>query len=313
MDLGGNLYATPTEHAKDGISTRTKYLVYDNNDLILLAGYNKYGSNGQEGLTWGFDIYDLNNNGRTDDVLPMSTFDFNVMTSIGNAGYKYIGNSPDNLSAMADKSFEFGKIFYYGLEVRNNQPNVEIDSVSILDILPYDGDYAIMPSQNNIYYKRGSKFKVEINGPVKLQMSDKSLVNPKDKGGGLYSTDIPSGSSVDALAKNLGKNFIKEDEVDDFRKVTMFKITRIPEAPIEYQSYMFVVPAIIPLNTEAEKGNLILKSKHGVFAYNAFVYASSVLKNHSFNPNEYVDVMRTGTTIKSFNISGCIFNDYISL
>lgn len=272
-----------------GDSTVDGYLSYTNNgDYEYLAiGSIKY-----------TDQWDINQNGKTTDILPMTAQTITYTPPREVVGIKRVGKTTASMTPTGTSSIDLGGRFYYGFDVLNLQKSDIVKTLSIIDILPYVGDKSIVPDLSGVYADRGSQYRVHITGPVML-MKDGAEVNPADNGYDvLYSTDTPVDGN---LAQNLQKSFSKS--VDDWSAVTMIKINMQSGTTIEAETTVaFVVPAMVPNDTENIKDNDI--------AFNSFALAANNNVNAPLDAASFIEAIMVATPVASYQVSGTVYRDF---
>ena len=276
--------STPT-----GESTIEGYLAYENN------GKYQYMADGTINVN---DEWDLNSNGIRDDTIPKSTQTISYTPPREVVGVKKVGKSIATLTPTGTHAIDIGEEFYYGFDIINLQKSETIKSLSIIDILPYVNDKAVVPNSEGLYKDRESQYRVSINGPVKF-LKDGVEVSPEESGFEiLYSTETPANGNLES---NLEKNFSKN--VADWSKVTMIKVNLLKGTEIVGQSEVnFVVPATIP----NEKNNI----KDGDIAFNSFALATSNTPDSTFTAESYIEAIKVAVPVVLYNVSGTVYRDF---
>lgn len=110
-----------------------------------------------------------------------------------------------NISSSVGNKATIGDRVDYRLRLKNNSTS-EIRSLTVIDILPFDGDKSIVENQDGKYTDRGSKFRTPL---ISVQAQEKFDI--------YYTTDAVQGTI------NENKNANWQRQVDDMSAVTMFK------------------------------------------------------------------------------------------
>lgn len=148
----------------------------------------------------------------------------------------------------------------YRLRLKNNSTS-EIRSLTVIDILPFDGDKSIVENQDGKYTDRGSKFRTPL---ISVQAQEKFDI--------YYTTDAVQGTI------NENKNANWQRQVDDMSAVTMFKAVLKPGQTLGVNE----VYDIITHNVIAENQAIDDKEK----AFNSFALSLN-------NEATFIETMRT--------------------
>lgn len=283
-----SLDAKPTYGVKQGSHQFDYYIVYDN-----LNGYDAYTSN-----RYNKDIYDLNENGSTEDQIPFASCTVRFEPNQEVYGFQTIGREYTNMNSGGLDGMQGGESFYYGFTVGNLTASHSVKSLSMLSVLPYKDDFNICAEKNGSYGTRGSAYSVSIQEPVKL-LKDGQLTDPETGGYKVsYSLDTP----VRDLEKNLNACTLKAEEIIDFSKVTMIRICMKEGTELTRDSKAeFIALAKIP-----DKSSL----KDGQIAYNSFAFASSTNKNQAFSSVNYIETNKTASKVFVPVIEGTVYRDF---
>ena len=174
------------------------YVVGD--DLNEYQGKDQLKSGGTE------DIYDLNNNGRTDDRIAYGFDDATIIAAQSIYAEKFIAPAGSDNWSKQGLLVRSGSDFDYSLKV-TNETGTEHTGLTLYDTLPH-------PDDTNIFAQsaRGSEFSVRLRGPI----------TPPEGYQVLYTTseDVYQSSMQDMLRQNVWT-----DAVSDYADVTAFQIT----------------------------------------------------------------------------------------
>ena len=174
------------------------YVVGD--DLDEYQGKDLQKSGGTE------DIYDLNNNGRTDDRIAYGFDDATIIAAQSIYAEKFIAPAGSDNWSKQGLLVSSGSDFDYSLKV-TNETGAEHTGLTLYDTLPHPGDTNIFAQS-----ARGSEFSVRLRGPI----------TPPEGYQVLYTTseDVYQSSMQDMLRQNVWT-----DAVSDYADVTAFQIT----------------------------------------------------------------------------------------
>lgn len=118
---------------------------------------------------------------------------------------KMANEADGKYSSSVGSKATIGDRIDYRLRLKNNS-TAEIRTLTVIDILPFDGDKAIVENQDGRYLSRGSKFRTPL---ISVEAQDKFDI--------YYTTDPVR----DTIEENKKANW--QRQVDDMSKVTMFK------------------------------------------------------------------------------------------
>lgn len=159
-----------------------------------------------QGKTGGTaDIYDLNNNGRTDDRIACGSADATIIAAQSIYAEKFIAPEGSDNWSKQGLLVNAGTGFDYLLRI-TNETKAEYTGLVVYDTLPRSGDRNIFGTQS-----RNSEFDVHLRGPI----------TPPDGYTAYYTT------SEDVYGKSMAdmvKADIWADSVSDYSAVTAFKI-----------------------------------------------------------------------------------------
>ena len=201
---------TATERLQVGTYTIYSCFSIDNNKIAVKDG-KQYGIlqfDTPSGV-WSNILKDAAN--RPDDntkYTNMGSTSFKIYPPKVLSSIKYVKLSSDpdaRYASSLGRKATIGDAIDYRWMLKNNSDR-EIDRLIILDILPYDGDVAIVPDQTGVYKPRGSTFKTPLVS-----------VDPHAKFDFYYSTDPVKPTTQE----NYNANWVTT--VDDMSKVTMIK------------------------------------------------------------------------------------------
>lgn len=262
---------TATERLQVGTYRIYSSLSIDNNKIGVRDG-KQYGIlqfDTPSGL-WSNITKDANN--RPDDntkYTNMGTTSFTIYPPKVLSSIKYVKLSSDPDTKYASSLGQKGSVgdaIDYRWLFKNNSPK-EIDSMIVIDILPYNGDTAIVPSQKGEYLSRGSTFKtplVSVDDHAKFDF--------------YYSID----SVKPTTQENANATWLTEAEVDDMSQVTMIKAVLKEGQKIEIGEEIY-----IHTHNFIENDSTILD---GEKAYNSFALSLN-------NGNTFVEALKVEVEI----------------
>ena len=151
------------------------------------------------------DIYDLNNNGRTDDMIAYGYSDATIIAAQSIYAEKFIAPDGSNNSSKQGLLVKTGTNFDYLLKI-TNETKEKYSGLVVYDTLPHSGDKNVFGTQD-----RSSEFDIHLRG----------VITPP-KGYSVYyttSTDVYQKSMADMVNADIWM-----DSVSDYSAVTAFKI-----------------------------------------------------------------------------------------
>lgn len=166
-----------------------------------------------------------------------------------------LSSDPDeNFASSIGNKGKLGTEIDYRWKIQNNSLQT-IDKLALIDILPYNGDKAIVKNQDGVYTDRGSKFKTKLTG-VRQEDSDKFNI--------YYSTD----EVKENTHENYNADWIKADEFNgNLANVTMIKaILKDGEKIEKDEEYYIYTHNVIEDD---------ISIKDGEKAYNSVAYSIS--------------------------------------
>jgi LPXTG-motif cell wall-anchored protein len=290
-DVSLSLDLTAQTGTAEGASDVVGWLAYDNTELINL-GYWSGDSTA--------DTYDLNGDGSTEDLILSDSVSITYTPSNEVYATATAGTSIDTLAVGTTQSLQEGSSLYLGLNVINNQDTGSIDYLTIVDVLPYEGDTTVVPDETGTLVSRGSEYEINITGPVVIVINGATL-DPADYGYTVYySTDEPSTTSA---SDNMNATWVTEDDISDWSAVTMIKIVMDDGTTISAgDSVEFAVPAEIPLGAAESFSGDDLQ----IIAVNSFAYATTA----DPDADEMVGVEGVIIPMTRAFISGNVFDDF---
>ena len=234
--------------------------------------------------------------------------DPNSYTNLGRSNFSIypprvlVSTKAVKLASEADTAYasstgqkaSIGTTIDYRLRIQNNSPQ-NVTELTLLDILPYKGDRAIVENEAGNYPSRGSAFRTPLLG-----------VEDQEKFDIYYSTD-PVGEDLEA-----NKNASWQSEVQDPTQVTMIKAVLKPGQTIKVgEKYDLILHNMIENNSAIEDGEK---------AYNSF--AISLNRGVTFvealktevqvvYPKRDVTVEKTGEDDPKLGLEGVSFDLYM--
>lgn len=268
------------EDAHPGTARNNIYIVGDNLDEY----------SGETGGTQ--DIYDLNNNGKTDDMIAWSHSDATIIAAEGIYAEKFIAPAGSNNWNKQGLSLKAGSEFDYKLKVQNGTDEEQTGLV-VYDALPAINDKGILSNSDN----RGSEFPVQLRGPITAPEGYDVY----------YTTDESVNGST--MKEMVDKEGIWTQSVSEWSAVTAFKLVATAETTLTKSGQPFEVriPACVPTNIP-EDSMKILEGKNytdqtsGTTAYlqaiNNFGYTTIETPNPKQSNSVWVRIPFAGFTIE---------------
>ena len=163
------------------------------------------------------DIYDLNNNGRTDDRIAWGYSDATIIAAQSTYAEKFIAPKGSDNWSKQGLLVKAGSDFDYLLKV-TNETNADYHGLTLYDTLPRAGDQDIFAQS-----ARSSEFPVHLRGPI----------TPPDGYQVRYTTseEVYHKSMHDMLEEDVWT-----DSVSDYASVTAFQITAKEGTALEKNS-----------------------------------------------------------------------------
>nr|WP_278942575.1 hypothetical protein [Methanobrevibacter smithii] len=127
-----------TSSTPEGISLVDYYSSWDNNTINGTYPV-KNGNN-----TPVEDQYDLNKNGNTNDLVLYAKSELTFIPPREVIGIKTVGKTLDSMLVGKTGNMNAGDVVYYGIDIKNLQKENTVRKLSVLDILPYNGDKNIV-------------------------------------------------------------------------------------------------------------------------------------------------------------------------
>lgn len=238
---------------------------FDNNKIGVAENGDQYGilqSDTPSGV-WAEILKDAKN--RPDDPKKFTLFEstsFTIYPPLVLSSIKQVklSSEPDSKYASSiGKKATMGTPVDYRLLLKNNSSR-DIHTLEIIDILPFNGDKAIVPNDDGAYVSRGSKFKTPL---LSVEESDKFDI--------YYSTDAVK----ETTAENAHANW--SAAVDDMSKVTMIKaVLKKGEKIATKETCSIVTHNVIENNARIQDGEK---------AYNSFALTLN-------EGNSYIEALR---------------------
>ncbi len=182
---------TIDQDAHSGTVRNDVYVVGDNLDEYS-------GDNGVD------DIYDLNNNGRTDDKIAHGYSDATIIAAQSVYAEKFIAPAGSDNWSRQGLLVNSGSQFDYLLKI-TNETSAEYTGLTLTDVLPQIGDKNAFATAD-----RNSEFRVRL----------REAITPPASYSVLYTTAEVSGKSIQELADAA----IWTDTVSDWSAVTAFRL-----------------------------------------------------------------------------------------
>lgn len=200
------------------------------------------------------DIYDLNNNGKTDDMISYGYSDATIIAAQSLYAEKFITPADARNLSKQGLSIKCGSQFDYVLRVVNETAN-DHTGLTVYDTLPQIGDKNIFGTG-----ERGSEFAVRL----------RSAITPPDGYTVYYttSTDVYQKAADEMIAADIWSQ-----SVDNYSSVTAFKLTASAGTLLRGQStFEVTVPAFVPEVLTAESKELLhqkplLNDSSGMYSY----------------------------------------------
>ncbi|QPK94282.1 hypothetical protein HCQ94_00770 [Actinomyces sp. zg-332] len=234
------LEATP--YAKRGANNPIEtYFMYDKNDIIT------------EYQSWmkTNDSLDIDNDGDREERVLVHRANVNYVPPLELIVKKEVGydTSAFGLSTTGDLGYNF----FYRVNIFNNTIG-EVNSVHVIDVLPYKGDHAIVPNDSGQYLQRNSKFATPLSASIESVPENATVLQRFNI---LYKL-APQG---DDLASVTDGGWVPADQVSDFSQVKSFKLELKSGSTIASKEEVnLIVPSKIPYDTSLTPGECAINS-----------------------------------------------------
>lgn len=245
-----------------------------------------------DGSTGGTeDIYDLDNDGDTDDMIAYSYSDAVIIGSKSIYAEKFIAPAGSDSWTKQGLSLKAGMNFDYLLKV-TNETATEHNGLIVYDVLPANGDRAIIDGTG-----RGTEFPVRLRGPI-----------TPPEGYTVYytaSTDVNTKSMSEMVSADIWTT-----EITDWSAVTAFKLVADEGTKLAGESSFQVrIPVCVPgeLGEETMK---LLEEKYndqtsGTMAYleaiNSFGFKTDQAESLKESNTVWARVPFAGFVVKKVN------------
>ncbi|MCR8968515.1 Cna B-type domain-containing protein [Facklamia sp. 7083-14-GEN3] len=261
-----------SKYSEIGRNINTVFLSWNNTDEV-----SPYKSN--EGQAE--DQFDLNENGRTDDLVSRDSAEINYIPPREVITTKSVKKLSDKnfVSSTGAARLEVGSDGIYEMKVFNNTDQ-DLKELILLDILPHPNDYTVgISSDSNLRVPRNSNFPIQLRGPVSVPEGYQVF----------YTADVPINN-----VKEYTLNANWTSSPSDFEKVRAIKIQLTPGNSLgKEQQVSFTVSFKTPKDETLKNGDK---------AVNSFGTALSNSLDYFESNNATVEIMR-------YQISGYLFVD----
>lgn len=254
---------------------------------IYIVGDNLEEYSGETGGTE--DIYDLNNNGRTNDKIAYSHSDAVIIASSSVYAEKFIAPAGSDNWNKQGLSLKAGTDFDYLLKVTNELEDQT--GLVVYDMLPAIGDKGVLENSTG----RNSEFQVQLRGPISAPT-----------GYTVYYTTSPkvyTGTMADMVAANIWTT-----SISDWSTVTAFKLVAnegvelTKDAPFQVR-----IPARVPQQITEESMKKLEDKEYqdqasGTMAYleaiNNFGFTTKQANSPKESNSVWVRIPFAGFTLK---------------
>lgn len=213
------------------------------------------------------DIYDLNNNGRTDDRIACSFSDATIIAAQSIYAEKFIAPAGSDDWNRQGLYLKAGSEFDYLLKVTNETVNDNTGLV-VYDTLPRTGDKDVFGSQS-----RNSEFPVSLRGAIVPPEGYKVF----------YTT---SGDVYNSSMHDMVKADIWTESVADYSKVTAFKLVAEDGSVLKGQSAFQVRIPVRAAETFDSDAMELLHSKPGSDRYNGTMTYLEAINSFGFKTDQ---------------------------
>ena len=240
---------------------------------IYVVGENLKDYSGETG--GAIDIYDLDNDGRTDDKIAYSSSDAVIVAGSSIYAEKFIAPAGSDNWNKQGLSLKAGSDFDYLLKV-TNETSQSYTGLIVYDTLPDNGDKDIFGDKN-----RSSEF------PVRLRES----IIPPDGYSVYYTTskEVYGGKMKDMVPADIWNS---SEGITDWSAVTAFKLEADEGTELSKESPLEVkIPVCVPDDFEEESMRLLAEKEYedqpsGTMAYLQAINSFGFTADQAANPKE---------------------------
>ncbi|WP_309302454.1 Cna B-type domain-containing protein, partial [Streptococcus zalophi] len=279
-----------TKYASIGENINNVFVGWENNDEIIPI-------RASNTSTVETDIYDLNNNGRTDDLISGAQGNFthspvkeliSRKTVKGSLDTGYTLDTGDTSNPGVATS-EIASDGSYELSILNNSDN-DYQTFVLLDILPYVGDKTVgINKLTGERIARNSQFEIHLSGPITVPEGYKVY----------YSQDLPTGNDMGTYVN--GANW--EETPTNFSQVRAFKIELQPGFVLNVgKNVNFGVPFVTPNNDMLGRYGRDDAVNEQLLAVNSFGVATAADLNFTESNNASIELFK-------YKVEGYVFED----
>lgn len=180
---------------------------------------------------------------------------------------------------------EIGKDAHYRVTLFNNS-QTELDNVTLINVLPYVGDHAIVADKAGVYQPRNSAFKTPLTASLESVPENAPLL---DKWDIYYSTD-DQGNTTDSVRD---ATYVRAADITNWADVKMLKMVLKSGQKVNLKEEVgFIVPTQIP-NDQTLPARAIARTSTAI----------------SFNQRDFIEGTAAAINIARYTISGKVFND----
>lgn len=278
-DAGVTFKLRATKNTQRGDNDVVTYMVYDHNDIAKPYD-NKF---------YYTDAMDLDNDGDLNETFMQVHTNINFIPALELILHKDGYFEDENLSG-ASVIGDMGSGFVYRVSVFNNAV-ISAKYVSLIDILPYQGDKVTVPNSQGEYKDRNSTFVTGLTGAIEDFSKNEKANSLFDF---FYQTE-----RKDTIEGNRDGVWLTKDQISDFSKVTGFKAVLKDGKEIASKEEVFIyLPSKIPykasMNEEVDQSvNSAAFSTNGV-EYNEGNPASVHFVTYEVKGTVYKDKNKDG-------------------
>lgn len=227
-----------TDYAYPGLTAVENYYTWTDNKTI-----------DTENLAY-IDALDLDEDGDTSEGFAHGTYWINYQTPRYIMSRKLISIDGKNWSLVASPQ-DPGSYVQYQLSYYNYSVKPML-SVSMLEVLPYQGDRVIVANENGVYGARNSDFAVNMIGAptiVRINHANSGIEMPTT-GFDIYVSALQQGQTLESV---LNQSWQKADAATDWSRVTQMKLVLKEGAQIAQEEEIRIYfTAQLPTETQVD-------------------------------------------------------------
>ena len=287
-----NLKLEASKYAAPGKSNIPTYMSWDDNDYIRPYKYDPNAEN--KGPNTYVDALDIDGDGNTSELFMVrwSTVDYTPPRELQMTDFTAFGDATDQSQKLSYSMATVGDIGYPAalqLKIYNNSLN-DVQSLSLIDVLPYKGDHTIVANSEGTYSGRESTFSMPLTSSI--EDANTSKVNKKFE---FFYQLTPQGADLASVRD--GEWLTASDITDrglDWGLVKSFKVVLRERQSIKSQSdESIIIPVKVPFDKTLTDEDV---------AHNSAAFSVN-------GGTDYTEANVTATRVAPYKVEGRYFFD----